>query len=105
MAHKFKKNDKVLVISGSDKGKKGNIKAILKDRVTIEGVNIATIHKKATNAGPGQILKVEKSIHISNISHFDDKGPIRVKFNVDSGEGKIFARKSRISKKTGKKID
>jgi large subunit ribosomal protein L24 len=105
MANKFKKNDQVLVISGSNKGKKGKIKLILKDKVIIEGVNLATIHKKPTSETPGQIIKVEKPIHISNISHVEDGKPFKVKFSIESGDGKSFARKSRVSKKTNKKID
>ncbi len=105
MAQKFKKNDQVIIIAGSDKGKKGKIKLVLKDRVIVEGVNLATIHKKPTSSGPGQIVKSEKSIHISNISHIEDGKPVKIGFVIDSGEGKKFSRKGRVSKKTGKKID
>lgn len=105
MAQKFKKNDQVIVIAGSNKGKKGKIKSISNDRVVVEGVNLATIHQKPTSQGPGQITKKEKAIHISNISHLEDGKPVKVGFKIDSGEGKSFKRKSRVSRKTGKKID
>lgn len=105
MANKFKKNDQVIVIAGSGKGKVGKITAITKDKVVVEGVNLATVHKKPTSSTPGQIVKVEKPIHISNISHVEDGKPVKVKFVTDSGEGKAFARKNRVSKKTDKKID
>jgi large subunit ribosomal protein L24 len=104
MAHKFKKNDQVVVISGSSKGKIGKITALSDAKVTVEGVNIATVHKKPTSTTPGQILKVEKPIHISNISHVEDGKAVKIKFVTESGEGKIFTRKSRVSKKSGKKI-
>lgn len=105
MANKFKKNDQVIVISGSNKGKIGKITAILDNKVVVEGVNLATVHKKPTSSNPGQILKVEKPIHISNVSHVEDGKATKIKFVTDSGEGKVFTRKSRVSKKSGKKID
>lgn len=105
MAQKFKKNDNVLVIAGSEKGKKGLIKSIYKNRVIIEGINLATIHKKPTQSSSGQIIKVEKSIHISNISHMEDGNPVKISFSIEDGNGKKFVQKSRISKKTNKKID
>lgn len=105
MANKFKKNDQVIVISGSDKGKSGKIISINNEKVIVEGVNIATVHKKPTSSNPGQILKVEKPIHISNVSHVENGKAVKVKFVVESGEGKPFARKFRVSKKSGKKID
>ena len=75
MAHKFKKNDQVIVITGSSRGKTGKITAILGDnKVLVEGVNLATVHKKPTSTTPGQIVKVEKPIHISNISHVENEG-------------------------------
>lgn len=104
MANKFKKGDQVIVISGSSKGRTGKITSISEDKVVVEGANIATVHKKPTQSSPGQILKIEKPIHISNISHVEDGKPVKVKFSIDSGEGKNFVRKNRVSKKSGKKI-
>ena len=101
--NKFKKGDQIIVISGSNKKKTGKIIAIDGDKVTIEGVNIATIHKKPTSQTPGQIVKVEKPIHISNISHVENGKAVKVKIVTDSAEGKKF-NKSRVSKKSGKKI-
>ena len=104
MANKFKKNDQILVIAGSDKGKKSKIISIKKDRVLIEGVNIATIHKKPTSNAPGEIVKMEKPIHISNISHIEDNKAVKINFKTDDGKEKIFTRKARFSRKTNKKI-
>lgn len=101
---KFKKGDQVIVISGADKKKTGKIISIKDDKVVIEGVNIRTIHKKATQQEPGKIVKSEKPIHISNIAHLEDDKAVKVKFVIEEGEGKAFTRKSRISKKTDKKI-
>lgn len=105
MANKFKKNDQVIVITGSDKGKAGKIVSIDGDKVLVEGVNIATVHTKPTSSAPGQITKTEKPIHISNIAHVENGKAVKVKFVVESGEGKAFTRKSRVSKKSGKKIN
>jgi len=104
MANKFKKGDQVIVIAGSNKGKTGKITLINGDKVLVEGVNLATIHKKPTSNTPGQIAKVEKPIHISNIAHEENGKPVKISFAIEKGEGKVFVRKSRISKKSGKKI-
>ena len=104
MAKKFKKGDQVIVLTGSSKGVSGKIMAFTSDKVIVEGVNLATVHKKPTSTNPGQILKVEKPIHISNISHVEDGKAVKIKFVTDAGEGKIFTRKNRVSKKSGKKI-
>ena len=104
MAKKFKKGDQVIVLTGSSKGASGKIMALTSDKVIVEGVNLATVHKKPTSTNPGQILKVEKPIHISNISHVEDGKAVKIKFVTDAGEGKIFTRKNRVSKKSVKKI-
>lgn len=104
MAQKFKKGDEVIVISGADKGKIGKIKTIANDKIIVEGVNIVKKHQKPTQQEPGKIVKKEKPIHISNISHVEDGKAVKIKFTIDSKEGKAFVNKSRVSKKTGKKI-
>ncbi|HLD76835.1 MAG TPA: 50S ribosomal protein L24 [Rickettsiales bacterium] len=101
---KFKKGDQILVIAGSDKGKTGKIIAVDGDKITVEGVKLATIHKKPTSQEPGKIIKVEKPIHISNIAHIENGKAAKIKFIVEKGEGKAFTRKSRVFKKSGKKI-
>lgn len=101
---KFKKGDQVIVISGASKKKTGAILSIKGDKVLIEGVNLKTIHKKPTSQEPGQISKVERPIHLSNIAHLEDGKAVKVKFVVEAGEGKAFKRKTRVSKKSGKKI-
>ncbi len=105
MAKKFKKNDQIIVISGAGKNRTGKILSIMGHRVLVEGVNLRTIHKKPTSSTPGEIIKKERSIHISNVSHVENGKAIKIKFVTDAGEGKAFARKYRVSKKSGKKID
>jgi len=104
MANKFKKNDNVIVISGSSKGKIGKIINIKNDTVTIEGVNIATIHKKPTQSESGSIVKKEKPIHISNIAHNADGKAVKIGFKTSkNSDGKIV--KVRYSKKAEIKFE
>ncbi|MFT6333103.1 MAG: large subunit ribosomal protein L24 [Lentimonas sp.] len=105
MANKFKKNDNVIVISGSDKGKIGKILSIDGNRVIVEGANLVTFHKKPTSNQAGEIIKKERATHISNISHIEDGKATKVTFEISQGDGKDFTRKKRISVKTKKRID
>jgi large subunit ribosomal protein L24 len=105
MAIKFKKNDQVVIIAGSDKGKTGKVLSVKENRVLVEGVNLATIHKKPTSNQAGEIVKAERAVHISNISHVENGKPIKIAFKIEEGAGKKFSRKVRVSRKTGKKID
>ncbi len=86
---KIKTGDTVIVITGKDKGKTGNVISILKskDRVIVEGVNIIKRHRKATQESPGKIEEKESSIHISNVAHVDpDNGKAtRVKYDFKDG--------------------
>jgi large subunit ribosomal protein L24 len=101
---KFKNGDTVIVISGDDKDKVGKIIKVVGEKLVVEGVNLATVHKKPTAQQPGKILKVEKSIHRSNVSHYENGKPIKIAFILESKEGKSFSKKIRISKKTKNKI-
>ena len=86
---KIKRGDTVIVISGKDKGKTGNVTSVIKsnDRVIVEGVNIVKRHRKATQESPGKIDEKEASIHISNVAHLDpEKGKAtRVKYEFKDG--------------------
>ena len=70
---KIKTGDTVMVITGKDKGKTGNVTSVIKsnDRVIVEGVNIIKRHRKATQESPGKIEEIEASIHISNVAYLD----------------------------------
>ena len=72
---KIKTGDNVIVITGKDKGKTGNVTSVIKseDRVIVEGVNIVKRHRKATQESPGKIEEIESPIHISNVAHVDPK--------------------------------
>lgn len=99
-----KKGDKVMVISGKDKGKTGVILSAFpkKDRVLVEGVNIVKKHTKPNQANPqGGIVEQEATIHVSNVMLLDPKSgePTRVGYKVEDG------KKVRVAKKSGEIIN
>ena len=102
--HKFKlkKEDTVQIITGKDKGKRGRILRILrdKDRVVVEGANIVKKAKKRRNQQDrGGIIELEAAIHSSNVAIVCKKcGPTRIGFKIE-GENK-----TRICKKCGEAL-
>ena len=99
-----KKGDKVMVISGKDKGKTGVILAAFpkKDRVLVEGVNIVKKHTKPSQVNPqGGIISQEAPIHVSNVMPIDPKTgePTRVGYKMEDG------KKVRVAKKSGEVLD
>ena len=97
---KIKKGDTVLVITGSDKGKKGKVIVAnpKKNTVIVEGVNIQMKHAKATQDTPAEIRKVEGPINASNVMLLDGGQPVRVGYKKENGH------KVRINKKNGQVI-
>ncbi len=104
MAVKVKKGDRVIVTTGRDKGKKGEVLRVFprEDRVLVSGVNMVKRHQRQTQAQAGGIISKESPIQISNIAHVDPRtgGATRVGFKV-LGDG----RKVRFAKKSGEVID
>ena len=100
MASKIKKGDKVIILTGKDKNKTGEVLSVSpKDnKVVVAGINIAKKHKKPTMNTPGQIISVEKPIDVSNVSLMEDGKPAKVGFKIEDG------KKIRIFKKTGNKV-
>lgn len=101
---KIKKGDKVVVITGRDKGKTGEVLQVMPkaDRLLVQGVNLVKRHQRPNPSNPGGILEKEASIHVSNVCHVDpasDK-PTRVGFKVVEGD-----RKVRVAKRSGEVID
>ena len=99
----IKKDDQVIVLAGSDKGRSGKVLKVLvdKERVLVEGINMVSKSTKPSAANPqGGIVKQEASIHISNVSLIDPKSskPTRIKI---VREGKTVKR---IAKKSGEEI-
>ena len=101
----FKVGDEVVVIAGSDKGKKGKIIKTLKteNKVVVEGVHIVKKHQKPTGQETGGIIEVERPIDASNVMLIDPKTKerTRVGHTTDEKTGK----KIRIAKKSNEKID
>ena len=99
-----KKGDKVMVITGKDKGKTGVILAAFpkKDRVLVEGVNIVKKHVKPNQLNPqGGIVSQEATMHVSNVMLMDPKSgePTCV------GDKEEDGKKVRVAKKSGAVID
>lgn len=101
---KIKKGDKVEVIAGKDKGKRGEVLAVSpqNNTVIVKKLNLVTKHVKAKQAGQrGERITIEAPMHMSNVAlvcpHTDK--PTRVGFVVKEGS------KVRVSKKSGKEID
>lgn len=100
----IKKGDQVVVIAGNEKGKSGRVLEVNRDkmRVIVEGLNMLSVHSKASAANPdGGIVKKEGSIHISNLLHADPKDgqPCRIGRKVDE-----TGKKVRYSKRSGEVI-
>ena len=101
---KVRKGDQVLVLSGKDKGKKGEILKMLANdqRAIVQGVNMVKRHTAPSQAGAGGIVEKEAPIHISNVALIDPKEDkatrVGYKFLEDG-------RKVRYSKKSGEVID
>jgi large subunit ribosomal protein L24 len=100
---KVKKGDKVVVITGRDKGKSGEILKVMREqnRVLVQGVNMVKRHQRQSMTVQGGIIEKEASIHVSNVAHIDPKTqkPTRVGYRMD-GE-----RKLRVARRSGETIE
>jgi large subunit ribosomal protein L24 len=105
MAARIRKGDTVLVISGAERGRRGEVLRVFpKDnRAVVQGVNVATKHTKPQGlAQPGGLVHVEAPIHLSNLKLIDPKTdkPTRVGFRtLEDG------RKVRVAKATGNLVE
>ena len=105
MAEKFKikKGDEVIVTTGRDKGRRGEVIEVRRteNRVLVQGCNIVKRHTRATQNNPGGIVNKEAPLHISNVSLIDpDSGKAtRVGYEVKDG------KKIRIARRSGKALD
>ena len=101
---KLKVGDKVVVISGKDKGKEGKIVKTLKaeNRVVVEGVNVVKKHIKPNGQTAGSIVETEASIHASNVMIVDPKTKkgTRIGHTIDKNGKKV-----RVAKKSNSTID
>lgn len=101
---KIKKNDQVIILAGKDKGKTGVVLQVFAKKVLVEGINLATFHKKANpnTQEEGGIQKKELPIAISNIARYDTTSGKAMKLGVKVCED---AKKVLFDKKTDKTIE
>jgi len=105
MAAKVKKGDRVIVLTGRNKGAEGEVLKVIpaEDRVVVRGVNVVKRHVKPSQANPqGGINSFEAPIHVSNVAMLDprDGKPTRVGFKTDE-----HGRKTRFAKRSGEALD
>ena len=95
MAAKLKKGDKVVVLAGKDKGKEGEISAVMPkaNKAIVDGVNIAIRHQRQTQTNQGGRQPKAMPIDLSNLALLDKNGkPTRVGFKVEDGKKVRFAK-------------
>ena len=106
MATKFKikKGDKVIVITGRDKGKQGEVLRVIREegRLVVQGVHMMKRHTRPSAGNPGGIVEREASIHVSNVAHLDPKSgkPTKVGYKTLND-----GRKVRFARRSGETID
>ncbi len=100
---KIRKGDRVIVMSGRDKGKKGEVFKVLpkEERALVRGVNTMRRHQRQTASKEGGIVSMEAPVHLSNLAHEDPKDgkPTRVGFKILPD-----GRKVRFAKRSGEQI-
>ena len=104
MPAKIRKGDRVVVTTGRDKGKKGEVMKIMteENRALVSGVNMVRRHQRQTQKLQGGIVSKEAPIHLSNLAHADPKdgSPTRIGWKVLND-----GRKVRFARKSGEVID
>ena len=103
MAAKIRKGDKVMVLSGRDKGRTGEVFEVRPDQGTalVRGINMVRRHQKQTQNQEGGIISKEQPIHLSNIAYLGKDGkPTRIGFKIQADGKKV-----RIAKSSGAEID
>jgi len=107
MAAKIRKGDKVIVLTGRDKGRTGEVVEVRpnEDRALVRGINMVKRHQRQTAQQEGGIISKESPVHLSNLAVADPKDgkPTRVGFKfVGEGDNR---RKVRFAKRSGVEID
>jgi large subunit ribosomal protein L24 len=104
MAAKIRKGDRVVVLTGRDKGRTGEVILVMRreDRALVRGVNLVKRHQRQTPTQDGGIISKEASLHLSNLAIADPKDgkPTRVGFKIMPD-----GRKVRVAKRSGVEID
>ncbi|MBV8239512.1 MAG: 50S ribosomal protein L24 [Hyphomicrobiales bacterium] len=107
MAAKIRKGDKVIVLTGRDKGRSGEVIEVRTEegRALVRGVNLVKRHQKQSAQQEGGIISKEAAVHLSNLALADPKDgkPTRIGFKfVGAGDNR---RKVRVAKRSGVEID
>jgi large subunit ribosomal protein L24 len=103
MAAKIRKGDKVMVLTGRDKGRTGEVFEVrpIEGTALVRGINMVKRHQKQTQSQEGGIISKETPIHLSNIAYVGKDGkPTRIGFKIHAN-----GRKVRIAKSSGVEID
>ena len=101
---RLRKGDTVIVITGRDKGKSGEVLRVMRDtnRVLVQGVNNRKRHQRPTQTSPGGINEIESTIHASNVALIDPKEnkPTRVGYTTLKDGSKV-----RVAKRSGETLN
>jgi large subunit ribosomal protein L24 len=104
MSANIRKGDNVVILSGSDKGKKGNVIKVFpkEERALVQGVNLVKRHQRQTQSQQAGIVTKEAPIHLSNLAHVDPKSGKATRIGMKKlGDGRMV----RFAKKSGETID
>ena len=105
MAQKFKikKGDRVVVTTGRDKGKTGEVLEVIRaeSRVRVQGCNLVKRHIRPTQTDAGGIITKEAPLHISNVAHIDPDSGKATRVGLEVKDGK----KIRVARRSGKALD
>ena len=100
---KIRKGDKVVILTGKDKGRSGEVLVVMpkEDRAVVRGINVVKRHQRQSASQEAGIITKEAPIHLSNLAIADPKDgkPTRVGFKID-GDKKV-----RVAKRSGATID
>ena len=104
MTAKIKKGDRVVVTTGRDKGKKGEVLKVFpkENRALVSGINVVKRHQRQTAKVQGGIVNKESPVHLSNLAHVDPKSGNATRIGFKTLED---GRKVRFAKKSGEVID
>jgi large subunit ribosomal protein L24 len=101
---KIRKGDKVVILTGKDKGRSGEVLSVQpkEDTAIVRGINIVVRHQRQTQAQQGGMIRKEAPIHLSNIALADPKDgkPTRVGFQIQADGKKV-----RVAKRSGEVIN
>ena len=104
MSSKIKKGDNVMIMTGKDKGKTGEVLSVIpaKERLLVRGVNIVKRHTKPSQTAPGGIVERESTVHVSNVALIDPTSNKATKIGFRILED---GRKVRFSKSSSEILD